>query len=132
MHVHVFPVHKHYIKYSAVLLIVYDSAMVKHRKIGSVSFPKMKMNIVIFIAIINLLPDACFDLLSFIFPDQVAEASLCKPKKFFHIFISGHMEKLMVCIEKLILFFIRFVNNKCTRKVFRDILKCKSKLLANS
>ena len=57
MNMHVLPVHKQYIKYSSVLLALYDSSVVKHRKVGSVSLSKMKVNIVIFIAIVNLFPD---------------------------------------------------------------------------
>ena len=58
MNMHVLPVHKQYIKYFSVLLAFYDSSMVKHREVGPVSFLKMKVNIVIFIAVINLFPDA--------------------------------------------------------------------------
>ena len=47
---HIFPIHEQYIKYFSVLLAFYDSSMIKHGKISSVSFSKMKVNIVIFIA----------------------------------------------------------------------------------
>ena len=75
---HVLPVHKQYIKYSSVLLAFYDSSMVKHRKVSSVSFSKMKVNIVIFIAAVDLFPDACFYLLLLIFADQIVEPFLSK------------------------------------------------------
>ena len=69
---HILPIHEQYIKYSSVLLAFYDSSMVKYRKVSSVSFSKMKVNIVIFITTINLFPDAGFYLFLFIFQDQVA------------------------------------------------------------
>lgn len=67
MNMHILPVHKQYIKYSSVLLVFYDSSMVKHREVRAVSFSKMKMNIVIFITTVNLFPDTCFYLLLFMF-----------------------------------------------------------------
>ena len=54
---HIFPIHEQYIKYFSVLLVLYNSSMIKHRKVGSVSFSKMEVNIVIFITIVNLFPD---------------------------------------------------------------------------
>ena len=54
---HIFPIHEQYIKYSSVLLAFYDSSMVKYRKVSSVSFSKMKVNIVIFIAAVDLNTD---------------------------------------------------------------------------
>ena len=77
---HIFPIHEQYIKYFSVLLAFYDSSMIKHGKISSVSFSKMKVNIVIFIACANLFPDACFNLLLFILSDQIAEPFLSKPE----------------------------------------------------
>ena len=71
---HIFPIHEQYVKYLSVLLAFYDSSMVKYRKVSSVSFSKMKVNIVIFIATVDLFPDACFYLLLLIF----AEPILCK------------------------------------------------------
>ena len=71
---HVFPVHKQYIKYSSVLLAFYDSSMVKYREVSPVSFLKMKVNIIIFITAVNLFPDACFYLFLLILPNQVMEA----------------------------------------------------------
>ena len=47
----------------------------------------------------NLFPDACFYLFLLILPNQVMKAFVCKSKEFAHIFISGHMKKLNVCIE---------------------------------
>ena len=70
---HIFPIHEQYIKDSSVLLAFYDSSMVKYRKVSSVSFSKMKVNIVIFIAAVDLFPDACFYLLLLIFADQIVE-----------------------------------------------------------
>ena len=55
---HIFPIHEQYIKYLSVLLAFYNSSMIKHRKVSSVSLSKMKMNIIIFIATVNLFPDA--------------------------------------------------------------------------
>ena len=46
---HIFPIHEQYIKYFPVLRALYNSSMIKNRKISSVSFSKMKVNIVIFI-----------------------------------------------------------------------------------
>lgn len=54
---HILPIHKQYIKYLSVLLALYNSSMIKHRKIGSVSFSKMEVNIIIFITTVNLFPD---------------------------------------------------------------------------
>lgn len=54
---HIFPVHEQHIKYSSMLLAIYNSSMVKHRKVSSVSLSKMKVNIIIFIAAVNLFPD---------------------------------------------------------------------------
>lgn len=54
---HIFPIHEQYIKYFPVLRALYNSSMIKNRKISSVSFSKMKVNIVIFIAVVNLFPD---------------------------------------------------------------------------
>ena len=68
---HVLPVHKQYIKYSSVLLAVHNPSVIKNRKVSAVYFSKMKVDIVIVIAGIDLFPDACFYLLLFIFPDQV-------------------------------------------------------------
>ena len=133
MNMHVLPVHKQYIKYSSVLLAFYDSSMVKHREVRSVSFSKMKMNIVIFIAAVNLFPDACFYLLSAHLPESgYRKLFFVSLKEFIHIFISGHVKKLLVCIKQLIIFFVCSVYDKCTRKMFRDILKCKSKLFADT
>ena len=132
MNMHGFPVHKQYIKYSSVLLVFHDSSVIKHRKVSAVCFSKMKVDIVIVIAGIDLFPDACFYLLLFIFPDQVVEAFPCKAEEFIYIFISGHLKELMVCIQELIIIFVRSVYDKCTRKVFRDIFECKSELFADS
>ena len=132
MNMHVLPVHKQYIKYSSVLLAFYDSSMVKHREVRAVSFSKMKMNIVIFITTVNLFPDASFYLFLLILPNQVMKAFICKSKEFVHIFLSGHMKKLLVCIEQLIIFFVCSVYDKCTRKMLRDILKRKSQLFADT
>lgn len=129
---HVSPVHKQHIKYSPILPVFYNSSMVKYRKVSSISFSKMKINIVIFIAAVDLLPDTCLNLLLLIFPDKVSKALLCKLKQLIYIFISGHVEKLMVCIKEFIIFLIRSVDNKRTRKMFRDILECKSKLFADT
>lgn len=54
---HIFPIHEQYIKYFPVLRALYNSSMIKNRKISSVSFSKMKVSIVIFIAVVNLFPD---------------------------------------------------------------------------
>ena len=129
---HIFPIHEQYIKYLSVLRALYNSSMIKNRKISSVSFSKMKVNIVIFITTINLFPDAGFYLFLFIFQDQVAEALIGESEELVHIFISGHMKELMVCIQEFIIIFVRSVYDKCTRKVFRDILECKSELFADS
>ena len=48
---HIFPIHEQYIKYFPVLRALYNSSMIKNRKISSVSFSKMKVSIVIFIAV---------------------------------------------------------------------------------
>ena len=106
--------------------------VIKNRKVSAVCFSKMKVDIVIVIAGIDLFPDACFYLLLFIFPDQVVEAFPCKAEEFIYIFISGHLKELMVCIQEFIIIFVRSVYDKCTRKVFRDILECKSELFADS
>jgi len=37
--------------------VLYNSSMIKHKKISSVSFSKMEVNIVIFITTVNLFPD---------------------------------------------------------------------------
>ena len=132
MNMHSFPVHEQYIEYSSVLLAFYDSSVIEDRKIGSVSFSKVKVNIVIFITTINLFPDAGFDLFLFIFPDQAAEALIGESEELVHIFISGHMKELMVCIKEFVIIFVRPVYDKCTRKVFRDILKCESQLFTDS
>ena len=42
---HIFPIHEQYIKYLSVLRALYNSSMIKHRKISSVSFSKMEVNI---------------------------------------------------------------------------------------
>ena len=57
-----------YIDYSARIYSIYLRyvskedihvySMIKHRKVSSVSLSKMKMNIIIFIATVNLFPDA--------------------------------------------------------------------------
>ena len=75
---HIFPIHEQYIKYLSVLRALYNSSMIKHRKVGSVSFSKMEVNIVIFITIVNLFPDTWFYLLLFIFPNQVSKTFLSK------------------------------------------------------
>ena len=106
---HVLPVHKQYIKYSSVLLAFYDSSVIEDRKIGSVSLSKVKVNIVIFITTVNLFPDTGFDLFLFIFPDQAAEALIGESEQFVHIFISGHMKELMVCIKEFVIVFVRSV-----------------------
>jgi len=64
---HIFPIHEQYVKYFSVLRTLYNSSMIKHRKISSVSFSKMEVNIVIFITTVNLFPDTCFYLLLFMF-----------------------------------------------------------------
>lgn len=46
-----------YVKYLSVLRVLYNSSMIKHKKISSVSFSKMEVNIVIFITTVNLFPD---------------------------------------------------------------------------
>ena len=133
MNMHGFPVHKHYIKYSSVLLAVHDPSVIKNRKVRAVRFSKMKVDvIIIFIAGIDLFPDACFYLLLFILTDQVVEAFICEAEEFIYIFISGHLKELVVCIQEFIIIFVRSVYDKCTRKVFRDILECKSELFADS
>ena len=126
---HIFPIHEQYIKYFPVLRALYNSSMIKNRKIRAVSFSEVKVNIVIFITTINLFPDAGFYLFLFIFPDQVAEALIGESEELVHIFISGHMKELMVCIKEFVIVFVRSVYDKCTRKVFRDIFKCESQLL---
>ena len=94
---HIFPIHKQYVKYLSVLRVLYNSSMIKHRKISSVSFSKMKVNIVVFITIANLFPDTLFYLLLFIFTNQVAKTFLSKSEQFIYIFISGHMKKFIIC-----------------------------------
>ena len=42
------------------------------------------------------------------------------------------MKKFVICIKELIVFLVCSIYDKCTWKVFRDILKCKSKLFAGS
>ena len=76
----IFPIHEQYIKYFSVSPAFYDSSVIKHRKVSSVGFSKMKVNVVIFIASVNLFPDACFNLLLLIFSDQIAEPFLSKPE----------------------------------------------------
>ena len=132
MNMHSFPVHKQYIKYSSVLLAVYNPSVIKNRKVSAVRFSKMKVDVIIFIAGIDLFPDACFYLLLFILTDQVVEAFICKAEEFIYSFISGHLKELMVCIQEFIIIFVRSVYDKCTRKVFRDILECKSELFTDS
>ena len=60
------------------MLAVHNPSVIKNRKVSAVCFSKMKVDIVIVIAGIDLFPDACFYLLLFIFPDQVVEAFPCK------------------------------------------------------
>ena len=79
---HIFPIHEQYVKYFPVLWALYNSSMIKNRKISSVSFSKMKVNIVIFIAVVNLFPDTWFYLLLFIFTNQVAKTFLSKSEQF--------------------------------------------------
>ena len=45
MIIHILPVHEQYIKYFPVLRALYNSSMIKNRKISSVSFSKMEVNI---------------------------------------------------------------------------------------
>ena len=42
---HIFPIHEQYVKYFPVLRALYNSSMIKNRKISSVSFSKMEVNI---------------------------------------------------------------------------------------
>ena len=84
---HSFPVHKQYIKYSSVLLAVHNPSVIKNRKVRAVRFSKMKVDVIIFIAGIDLFPDACFYLLLFILTDQVVEASICKAEEVIYSFI---------------------------------------------
>ena len=132
MNVHVLPVHKRYIKYSAILLALDDSSVIKDRKIRSVSFLEMKMNIVILIASINLFPDTGLYFLLFILPNQVAKALFCASEEFIHSFISSHMKELVICIKEFIIVFVCFVYDKCTWKVFRDIFECAAQLFADA
>ena len=78
---HIFPIHEQYIKYFPVLRALYNSSMIKNRKISSVSFSKMKVNIVIFIAVVNLFPDTWFYLLLFIFTNQVVCGQLTEKER---------------------------------------------------
>ena len=96
MNVHILPVHKQNIKYSSVLLTLHDFSMVEYRKIRTISFSKMEVNIVIFIATINLFPDAGVYLLLLIFTDQIAKPLFCEFKEFINILITRHMKKFMV------------------------------------
>ena len=132
MNMHGFPVHKQYIKYSSVLLAFHDSSVIKHRKVSAVCFSKMKVDIIIVIAGIDLFPDACFYLVLFILTDQVVEAFVCEVEEFVYSFISGHLKELVVCIQEFIIIFVRSVYDKCTRKVFRDIPECESELFADA
>ena len=50
---------------TVVMKMTIFTSMIKHRKISSVSFSKMEVNIVIFITTVNLFPDTCFYLLLF-------------------------------------------------------------------
>ena len=85
MNMHGFPVHKQYIKYSSVLLAVYNPSVIKNRKVSAVSFSKMKVDVIILIAGIELFPEDCFYLLLFILTDQVVEAIICKAEEFIYI-----------------------------------------------
>ena len=130
--IHIIPIHEQYVKYSSVLLAFYDSSVIKHRKVSSVSLSKMKVNIVILIAAVNLFPDTCFDLLLLVFSNQIAEAFLCEPKELIHILISAHVKKLVVGVKEFVISFVCFVYDKRTREVFGDILKCESQLFPDS
>ena len=78
MSMYIFPIYKHYIKHPAILRCLHNSPMVKNRNIRTVTFSQMKINIVIFIAAVDLFPDACFYLLLLIFADQIAKPFLSK------------------------------------------------------
>ena len=106
--------------------------MIQYRKIRSVRLSKMKMNIVIFISAVDLFPNACFYLLLLIFTNQVVKTLIGEPEEFIHTLISGHRKKFMVCIKKFVIFLVCSVYDKCTRKVFGDISKCKAQLFANN
>ena len=80
----------------------------------------------------NLFPDACFYLLLLIFTNQVVKTLIGEPEEFIHTLISGHRKKFMVCIKKFVIFLVCSVYDKCTRKVFGDISKCKAQLFANN
>ena len=58
------------------MLAVYNPSVIKNRKVSAVRFSKMKVDVIIFIAGIDLFPDACFYLLLFILTDQVVELYL--------------------------------------------------------
>ena len=75
---------------------------------------------------------AGFHLFLFILPDQVSKTFLCMWKEFIQIFVSCHMKKFTVGVKQFIIFFIRFINNKCTRKMFWNIFKRKSQLFTDS
>ena len=102
--------------------------MIQYRKIRSVRLSKMKMNIVIFISAVDLFPNACFYLLLLIFTNQVVKTLIGEPEEFIHALISGHRKKFMVCIKKFVIFLVCSVYDKCTRKVFGDMLPDKNAL----
>ena len=77
MNMYIFQIYKHYIKHPAILRCLHNSSMIKNRNIRTVTFSHMKINIVIFIATVNLFPDAGFHLFLFILPDQVSKTFLC-------------------------------------------------------
>ena len=91
----------------------------------------MEVYIIIGMSSPYLLPDTFFNLLSFSFFNQVTEASFCILLQFCHVPASGETDHLMVRKKNFIIFFICFINNKCSRKIFRNILQCKSKLLSD-
>ena len=132
MNVHVLPVREQYIKYASVLLTLHEPSVIQHRNVRSVSFSKMKVNIVIFIAAVNLFPDTCFDLLLLVFSNQIAEAFLCEPKELIHILISAHAKKLVVGVKEFVISLVCLVYDKRTREVFGDILECESQLFPDS
>ena len=117
MHIHIVPVHKQYIKDFSILQAFHNSSMIKDRKIRAIRFFQMKMNIVIFIAAVDLCPDAGLDLLQFIFTDQMVKALFGALKELIYIFVSSHMKELVVCVKEFIIIFVRFVYDKRTRKV---------------
>ena len=104
MNMHSLPVHEQYIEYSSVLLAFYDSSVIEDRKIGAVSFSKVKVNIVIFITTINLFPDTGFYLFLFIFPDQAASSAhltgkrfyKCHSREFLFLKVCTHIQNLKV------------------------------------